>query len=107
MSKYSKRKAYNKAKRDLSGTFNLIGGLILVVVLLSAWFVVIPLGILYLGFIIFSKTNFGKGWLGEYQVRRIIGKNNPKKSKYVINNLTFNDGTKSVQIDHLDRKSVV
>jgi hypothetical protein len=101
MSKYSKRKAYNKAKRDLSGTFNLIGGLILVVVLLSAWFVVIPLGILYLGFIIFSKTNFGKGWLGEYQVRRIIGKNNPNKSKYVINNLTFNDGTKSVQIDHL------
>ena len=101
MSEYSKRKSYNMAKRDLTGTFNLIGGLILVVVFLSTWFVVIPLGILYLGFIIFSKTNFGKGWLGEYQVRRIIGKNNPNKSKYVINNLTFNDGTKSVQIDHL------
>jgi hypothetical protein len=101
MSKYSKRKAYNKAKRDLSGTFNIIGGLILVAVFLSTWFVAIPLGILYVGFIVFSRTNFGKGWLGEYQVRRIIGKNNPNKSKYVINNLTFNDGTKSVQIDHL------
>ena len=101
MSKYSKRKAYNKAKRDLNGTFNLIGGLILVVVFLSTWVVAIPIGILYVGFIVFSKTNFGKGWLGEYQVRRIIGKNNPNKNKYVINNLTFNDGTKSVQIDHL------
>jgi hypothetical protein len=101
MSKYSKRKAYNKAKRDLSGTFNIIGGLILVAVFLSTWFVAIPLGILYVVFIVFSRTNFGKGWLGEYQVRRIIGKNNPNKSKYVINNLTFNDGTKSVQIDHL------
>jgi hypothetical protein len=101
MSKYSKRKAYYKAKKDLTLTFNLIGGLILIVVLLYAWVVVIPVGILYFGFLVFSKTNFGKGWLGEYQVRRIIGKNNPNKNKYVINNLTFNDGTKSVQIDHL------
>jgi hypothetical protein len=101
MSKYSKRKAYSKAKKDLSLTFNVIGGLILIVVLLSAWIVVVPVGILYFGFLVFSRTNYGKGWLGEYQVRRIIGKNNPNKSKYVINNLTFNDGTKSVQIDHL------
>jgi hypothetical protein len=101
MSKYSKRKAYSKAKKDLSLTFNVIGGLILIVVLLSAWIVVVPVGILYFGFLVFSKTNYGKGWLGEYQVRRIIGKNNPNKNKYVINNLTFNDGTKSVQIDHL------
>jgi hypothetical protein len=101
MSKYSKRKAYYKAKKDLTLTFNVIGGLILIVVLISAWIVVIPVGILYFGFLVFSKTNYGKGWLGEYQVRRIIGKNNPNKSKYVINNLTFNDGTKSVQIDHL------
>jgi hypothetical protein len=101
MSKYSKRKAYYKAKKDLTLTFNIIGGLILIVVLISAWIVVIPVGILYFGFLVFSKTNYGKGWLGEYQVRRIIGKNNPNKSKYVINNLTFNDGTKSVQIDHL------
>ena len=73
MSKYSKRKAYSKAKKDLTLTFNLIGGLILIVVLLYAWVVVIPLGILYFGFLVFSKTNYGKGWLGEYQVRRIIG----------------------------------
>jgi hypothetical protein len=101
MNKYKKRKAYYKAKKDLTRTFNIIGGLILIVVLLSAWIVVIPVGILYFGFLVFSKTNYGKGWLGEYQVRRIIGKNNPNKNKYVINNLTFYDGTKSVQIDHL------
>jgi hypothetical protein len=101
MSKYSKRKDYYKAKKDLSTTFNIIGGLVVLALFLSAWFIVIPIGIVYLAYLVFSKTNYGKGWLGEYQVRRIIGKNNPNKSKYVINNLTFNDGTKSVQIDHL------
>jgi hypothetical protein len=101
MSKYSKRKAYYKAKKDLSTTFNIIGGLVILALFLSAWFIVIPIGIVYLAYLVFSKTNYGKGWLGEYQVRRIIGKNNPNKSKYVINNLTFNDGTKYVQIDHL------
>jgi hypothetical protein len=101
MSKYSKRKAYNKAKRDLNNYFLVIGGLILLPILISSLFIVISVAAIYLGFLVFARTNFGKGWLGEYQVRRIIGKNNPNKSKYVINNLTFNDGTKSVQIDHL------
>jgi hypothetical protein len=101
MSKYSKRKAYYKAKRDLTGTFNIIGGLVLLAVFLSTWFIVIPLGIVYLAYLVFSRTNFGRGWLGEYQVRRIIGANKPSKNKYVINNITFHDGSKSVQIDHL------
>jgi hypothetical protein len=101
MSKYSQRKAYYKAKRDLNKYLLIIGGLLLLPILLSSLLIIIPAAIIYLGFLIFARTNYGKGWLGEYQVRRIIGKNNPNKNKYVINNLTFNDGTKSVQIDHL------
>jgi hypothetical protein len=39
--------------------------------------------------------------IGEFIVRLFIGKSKPIHNKYVINDLTFHDGTKSVQIDHI------
>ena len=65
--------------------------------IISFWYISIPIVI----FILFSRTNYGKGVLGELSVRRIIGSNKPKKDYYVVNNITFDDGEKSAQIDHI------
>lgn len=60
------------------------------------------LGIVFmLCVVIFFKTPIGKGMIGEWIVRFLIGKNRPKRDIFVINNLMFYDGAKSVQIDHV------
>ncbi len=51
--------------------------------------------------LLFFKSATGKGILGELDVRVVLGSNKEKKNKYVVNNLTFFDGKKSVQIDHI------
>jgi hypothetical protein len=64
---------------------------------------------LLVSFTVFSKTNYGRGYLGELEVRMIIGGNKPNKNRYVINNITFHDGDKSAQIDHMiiDRSGII
>jgi len=47
----------------------------------------------------FFKTPRGKGIMGEWIVDLSIGKSKP--GYRVVNNLMFNDGQKSVQIDHI------
>lgn len=60
------------------------------------------LGIMFmLCIVIFFKTPIAKGMIGEWVVRFLIGKNRPKRDVFVINNLMFYDGAKSVQIDHV------
>lgn len=49
----------------------------------------------------FFKTATGKGILGELDVRMVLGSNKEHLNHFVINNLTFHDGKKSVQIDHI------
>lgn len=51
--------------------------------------------------VIFFKTPVGKGLIGEWIIRLIMGKNRPKKDTFVIHDLMFYDGVKSVQIDHV------
>jgi len=51
--------------------------------------------------LLFFKSATGKGILGELDVRIVLGSNKEKKNKYVVNNLTFFDGKKSVQVDHI------
>ncbi|MBE6632873.1 MAG: NERD domain-containing protein [Ruminococcaceae bacterium] len=49
----------------------------------------------------FLKTPQGKGWIGEFQVKLIIGKTKPEL-QYVINNLVLEiDEGKTSQIDHV------
>jgi type II secretory pathway component PulC len=59
------------------------------------------LAILVIFIFVMYKTPRGRGWTGEFLVRFVLGKNCPKKDIFVINNLMFYDGTKSVQIDHV------
>lgn len=59
--------------------------------------------ILFIGvcaLIIFFNTPKGKGILGEYKVRRVLGRTKVGK-KYVINNVTVVNEGKSSQIDHI------
>lgn len=54
--------------------------------------------------VVFFRTPIGKGLLGEWIVRLIIGRtsSNPKKEQYVINNIIIqNSEGKSSQIDHV------
>jgi len=59
------------------------------------------MGIIIVIAVLFFKSATGKGILGELDIKIVIGGNNEKKGKYVINNITFFDGKKSVQIDHI------
>jgi len=51
--------------------------------------------------VVFFKTPIGKGMIGEWVVRFFMGKNRPKKDTFIIHDLMFYDGAKSVQIDHV------
>ena len=51
--------------------------------------------------VIIIKSPIGKGMFGEFVLRTIMGKNKPKKDTFVIHNLTFYDGTKSLEIPHV------
>src|SRR5690554_6477488 len=61
---------------------------------------ILVISITVLVFIFFFKTPTGKGWLGEYGVNNILGRNKIGE-KYKINNFTFKYEDKTVQIDHL------
>lgn len=50
---------------------------------------------------IYFKTPAGKGYLGERSVRKVIGKTKIEANKYIVNNLTFEIESRSVQIDHI------
>ena len=60
----------------------------------------IALGIIII-ILVFFKSPTGKGIIGEKVVQLAIGRNKPQKGQYSVHNLTFYDGTKSVQIDHI------
>ena len=50
---------------------------------------------------VFLRTPQGRGWLGEFKVKLVIGKTKPE-IKYIINNLTIKiDDNKTSQIDHI------
>jgi hypothetical protein len=87
----------------------LIGSFIVVILAISIPAISIPLVVIWIAQSLFFKSSYGKGWLGEYKVKTIIGFSKPNKDYYVINNLTFNDGDKSAQIDHLiiDRSGII
>ena len=88
---------------------NLKGKVLLVLIIYGFYLIAtkinITLAIIYfiaVGLILtFFNTPKGKGILGEVAVKRKIGRTNPKKNRYVVNDLTFYDGEKSVQVDHI------
>jgi hypothetical protein len=50
---------------------------------------------------IFFVSSPGKGLTGDFVIKFFVGKNNSKKSKFVISHLDFNDGTHDVHVDHI------
>lgn len=87
----------------------LYGTIVIALLAIALPAISIPLFIVWIGQSLFFKSNYGKGWLGEFKVKQVIGNSKPNKDYYVINNLTFDDGNKSAQIDHLiiDRSGIV
>ena len=63
-------------------------------------YLAIGIAIAVVVFVSFFKTPIGKGILGEFQVKIVLGRNKPNK-KYVINNLMIVNEGKSSQIDHI------
>ena len=51
--------------------------------------------------VILFKTPVGSGFYRRWMMRLVIGKNRPKKDLFVLHDLRFYDGTKSVTIDHV------
>lgn len=64
------------------------------------WLTIIVATVFFPITIIFFRTAKGRGILGEFWVKRAIGKNE-LNVKYVINNITVVNEGKSCQIDHL------
>ncbi len=57
--------------------------------------------VIFISVIIFLRTPMGKGWLGEFKVKIILGKN-VAGQHYVLNNVKFRiDEFKTCQIDHI------
>jgi len=50
---------------------------------------------------IFLVSSPGKGLTGEYVIKFFVGRSKPKKTKFVISDLDFNDGTHDVHVDHI------
>ncbi|PKK96431.1 MAG: hypothetical protein CVV58_06380 [Tenericutes bacterium HGW-Tenericutes-3] len=50
---------------------------------------------------IFLVSSPGKGLTGEHVIKFFVGKSKPKKNKFVISHLDFNDGTHDVHVDHI------
>lgn len=51
--------------------------------------------------VILFKSPLGKGIIGEFVLKTLMGKNRPKKDTFVIHQLKFYDGTKSLEIPHV------
>lgn len=51
--------------------------------------------------VIYFKSPLGKGIIGEFMLKMLMGKNRPHKDSFVIHNLRFYDGTKSIEIAHV------
>ena len=63
--------------------------------------IIIPLLCIIVVFVLaYLRTPSGKGWLGEMQVKIILGRTR-QGEKYVLNNFIFICDGKSVQIDHI------
>lgn len=63
-------------------------------------YALLVLAIIVVLLISFSRTPKGKGIIGEWKVRLILGRTK-KGEKYVLNNILFDTKTKSCQIDHI------
>lgn len=63
--------------------------------------ILLSIVILFIIFNMFLKTNKGKGWIGEFVVKKMLGKDNPKKDIYSVHNITFAITDRTVQIDHV------
>lgn len=63
-------------------------------------YALLVLAIIVVLLISFSRTPKGKGIIGEWEVRLILGRTK-KGEKYVLNNILFDTKTKSCQIDHI------
>ncbi|MDY0294412.1 MAG: nuclease-related domain-containing protein [Acholeplasmataceae bacterium] len=51
--------------------------------------------------VIYFKSPLGKGIIGEFVLKLLMGKNRPQKDTFVIHKLRFYDGTKSLEISHI------
>jgi hypothetical protein len=51
--------------------------------------------------VILFKTPLGNGIYRKWMMRLVVGKNRPKKDLFVIHDMMFYDGTKSLSIDHV------
>lgn len=103
-----KRKYRKKSKRRNKKINNinpipilLLGGIVLVFAITKNWAVTFIVLAIIILLVIYFNTPAGKGKIGELVVRLLIGRNKPKKAKYSIHNITFHDGDKSVQVDHI------
>lgn len=94
------RKRKNKAKINIPMVMLLIL-LVFIFGITKSWVftLIVLIGIML--FAAYLKSPAGKGKVGELVVRLMIGRDKPKKAKYSVHNLTFHDGEKSVQIDHI------
>lgn len=88
----------NRKRRN---ELNALGIILIGFFIFKYWKIMIIVIPILLALIIFAKSPKGKGILGEFAVSRKLGKTNPNKHWYKINNITFFDGQKSVQIDHV------
>lgn len=91
-----------KSKNNKNGPELFLVLLVIFVAILTRNLVIsLVIGGLALVLIVYFQTPRGKGQMGEFVVRALLGRNKPKKDRYSIHNLTFHDGTKSVQVDHI------
>lgn len=99
----------NKRKKSINiPAVMLVTLLLLIFAVTRSWVLTLIILIAFMALATYLKTPAGKGKIGELVVRIVIGRNKPKKDHYSIHNITFHDGTKSVQIDHLviNRKGI-
>lgn len=88
-------------KRKRRDEYKLLALLIVGYIIYKNWKILIIVIPILIAFLIFMRSPKGKGIIGEFQVSQKIGKTKPDKFWYKINNITFFDGQKSVQIDHV------
>lgn len=94
------KKKKNNSKKNTSFIIMVIF-LFLIFLITRSWLITGIFGVIIITMTVYFNTPVGKGKIGEFLVRILIGKNNPRKDTYSIHNLTFFDGSKSVQVDHL------
>lgn len=92
----------NKSKYNKNAPLIFVLLVVLFVVILTRNLIIsLIIGFLVISLVAYFQTPKGKGKIGEFVVKILLGRNKPRKDKYSVHNLTFLDGNKSVQIDHI------